>query len=175
MLKMIDKLTINSMEVLECATYLSSAAMGYLCAKYQILNSIYYLLKGKICNATLQKMILVIILIVLFLVFSYRSVIGINTGTFYVPILIIGLIIFNIKKHDVIYKLLYFLGKYSMNIWFLHGIFLGVTSRDIFQIIAYWPQNPILVVIWSIFICAIISIFIQVLQNKMNYYLKKYI
>ena len=49
-------------------------------------------------------------------------------------------------------------------------IFLGTISRDIFQIIIYWPQNPILVVIWSIFICAIISIFIQVLQNKMNYY-----
>lgn len=60
-------------------------------------------------------------------------------------ILIFGIILNNLK-YSIIPKLLEFLGKNSLNIWFLHALFLSGYTRDWLQPIGFLPKNPILVV-----------------------------
>ena len=56
-------------------------------------------------------------------------------------------------------------GKYSMNIWFLHCMFFNVT-KDIFQPIAFYPGNPILVLLWVMLLCFVIVKIIDVVKTK---------
>ena len=52
-----------------------------------------------------------------------------------------------------------------MNIWFLHCMFFNVT-KDIFQPIAFYPGNPVLVLLWVILLCFVIVKIIDVVKNK---------
>ncbi len=49
-------------------------------------------------------------------------------------------------------KILFFIGKYSMLMWFVSCIFFN-PCKSLFQPILYLPQNPILVMLWGLLLC----------------------
>lgn len=61
-------------------------------------------------------------------------------------------------------KCLAFLGKYSLEIWFLHAIFFIGNVKV--QKIAYWPKVDILILIWTILLLIPFAMLIQWGQKK---------
>ena len=60
-----------------------------------------------------------------------------------------------------------------MNIWFLHCIFFAVVTRNVFQPIAFIWENPVITVVWILFICSILSLIIGKIQKLINKYIDK--
>ena len=90
-------------------------------------------------------------------------------GIMSIPLFIYGLIEITRKMHSkVLIYILNAVGKHSMLMWFIHGIFFNC-SKEIFQKILYLPQNPVLVLIWGIALCwGFSSVFDLVLEPIMN-------
>lgn len=172
-IKIILKITINNIILANFSTYLPSVMMGYLCAKYNILDIIYnyilYRFKDK------SKKISVILTFVLIIIYSIKPVLIINFGAFYVPLFLVCMSILNIYKYKVFNKIIAFLGSQSMNIWFIHCIFFAPLTKQVFQPMAFIFENPILVLIWILIVCSFISIFLSKIQNKMNNALEKFL
>lgn len=59
-------------------------------------------------------------------------------------------------------------GKYSLLMWFTSCIFFG-NSSSIFKPILYLPKNPVLVVLWGLLLCFIISYPLNILVKKINF------
>lgn len=52
-----------------------------------------------------------------------------------------------------------FLGKYSLEIWFLHAIFF-IGSESVPKI-AYWPKYSLLILVWTLCILLPIAVMFQ--------------
>lgn len=67
------------------------------------------------------------------------------------------------------------LGKYSATMWFVHCIFFN-NSKEITQRILYFPHSPILVTVWGLLLCLVMSIgfnFVaEIILKKKNAVLK---
>lgn len=94
----------------------------------------------------------------------------IKTKTTYVltPLYVLLMYSLQINLNSHLNKIILFLAKHSMNIWFFHCIFWAPATRNFFQRFAYFPENPVLVVVWVLFICSMLSITITPLQNIIN-------
>ena len=60
------------------------------------------------------------------------------------------------------------IGKHSLLMWFIHSIFFNV-SKEFTQPILYYPHNPVIVTIWGLIMCLLISI---LLSFPINYITK---
>lgn len=145
--------------------YFMTITSGYLCFKYDLLDLLY---KKVIHNLSYGWCFIIgILLIVAVLVIHAIQpfIKGIGMGFVLIPILFISFALINPEKLKYIWDLIILLGKYSMNIWFFHCIFYATSTRTVFQPIAYFFKNPILVVIWILFVCTIAAIRITKIQK----------
>ena len=53
------------------------------------------------------------------------------------------------------------IGKYSLLMWFVSCIFYN-NSKLFFQPILYWPRNPVLVLVWGLWICYSVSVILNI-------------
>lgn len=63
------------------------------------------------------------------------------------------------------------IGKYSLLMWFVSCIFYN-NSKKVFQPVLYWPGNPILVLIWGLCLCymvsAVLNVGLSIIKKKKN-------
>ncbi len=86
----------------------------------------------------------------------------------YAPLFIYGLIsITKLIKNKKILFPISMIGKYSLSMWFIHCIFFN-TCKEYTQWFLYLPKNPILVVLWGLFICLVASYIIMIPINYLN-------
>ena len=84
------------------------------------------------------------------------------------PLFVLFLIYLLNNCNKITKNILIAFGKYSMDIWFLHCIFFNVT-KDIFQPIAFYPGNPVLVLLWVMLLCFVTVWFINLIKNQISY------
>ena len=60
-----------------------------------------------------------------------------------------------------------FLGRHSANIWFLHGVFF-IGGLPKMHWIAYWPRVPVLVFLWVLAVCLIVSMGLERIQRLLT-------
>lgn len=138
---------------------------GFLSTKYNLLNKIYNKITETILNSLFIGIILFSGCFVLQVIKGYVK--GISMGVITAPMLILGIALMGVYQRKWIgIKALELLGKYSMNIWFLHCLFFSVATREFFQGIAYIMKIPVLVVCWILILCLVASIPISKFQNK---------
>lgn len=144
--------------------YMPCLIYGFLFAKYNMFEKVDKIFKPKYIW---QAILIIIIIFGCGLTWHYIK--GINLYTIYTPILIYEfMIIINNLKHNFIPKIFEFLGKHSLNIWFLHALFLSKYTRKLVQPIGFWPKNPVLIIIWEILLCIPISMLINLIFDKSN-------
>lgn len=138
--------------------------MGYLCGKYKFLDKIYQIVIKNI-NYIIRVFLSWLIIFAMLVMYIENPIIEIGTGIIYTPIFLVCAFIINIYRFKYLNKILHFLAIHSMNIWFLHCIFFSEITRELFQPIAYLPHNPILVVIWILLLCSMVSIIVKKVQD----------
>ena len=147
----------------ELSAFFPVAAVGFMFAKYDIGN--------KIVNKVTNIVWIRIVIGVLFILTAFAGhglkpyVKGVSVGIIVAPLFIIGVYLVRVCNISCIRKLLMFLGKHSMNIWFLHCLFFSLATREIFQPIAYIVRIPILVVAWILLLCVGMSFPIEKMQK----------
>lgn len=92
----------------------------------------------------------------------------VNLDVLFVPI-VVGILVCLMRtmKFEVGGYCLKFLRKYSMNIWFLHCIFFNC-AKEIIQPIGYWLNNLVLVVVWVLASCGVVSWGIETGKEKVR-------
>ena len=74
-----------------------------------------------------------------------------------IPLFIYGLLkLLELIKWEKALLPLRIIGKYSMMMWFIHGIFFN-GSKTITQPILFWPKHPILVTMWGLVFCLLLA------------------
>lgn len=142
--------------------YIPVAMSGYFIVKFDILNKIY----NKF-NINISSILFGVGAILFVFIFGAKHpfVKNISAGVVLVPVLFLAISLTGIFNSLKIRRLLEVLGKNSMNIWFIHGIFWGKELRSIFQPFAYCWKEPILVVCWILICCTVLSMLIEKSKN----------
>lgn len=138
-----------------------AAITGFLCAKYNTFEWLSSHLKINWWNAILILILLITIRENLALINIVQ--IGFEDGvlsTIFIFIIISIYTRYKLKKTAALFS---FLGIYSMNLWYLHGIFF--TGNCNLQWILYLPSFWILILIWGIIILLPLAILCNKLQN----------
>ncbi|MGN0160362.1 MAG: acyltransferase family protein [Lachnospiraceae bacterium] len=98
----------------------------------------------------------------------YNVFLGMNLDLIYTPIIVFSLLnLFNEKRVVFMNRILEFIGKHSLNIWFLHALFFSNNTK-VLQKYAYLPKQPVLVIVWSLILCILVSIMIQYIMKYIN-------
>ena len=90
----------------------------------------------------------------------------ISADIIYAPMIAVSVWIFTSLCCNRCNAMLKFLGKYSLETWFLHAIFF--IGSSFVQAICYWPKVDILILIWAFIILTPISIMISRLTKKLT-------
>lgn len=147
-------------------------SIGYYVSKYEILSKI-----GERIETGNKKAVLSCVVLVL--VFGAKCLTGGNPGGFnmyivYTPPFVIALfyiVDYMEKSNNQILKgiiwTLETLGKNSMNLWLLHGIFF--TPKGSLQFVAYWPKYGILIVIWAFIILMPFAFVLDKIQRRIKH------
>ncbi len=143
-----------------CFFYLQCVLIGYIFAKYDIFNR----MKKVMCikNVVINS---IIIFVILYCRLKWRKILGINLDIVYAPVVIFEFIKIFCNCNSKIFKVL---GENSLNVWFIHSIFFSNYTKQYTQKILYYPQNPILVILWGIIICTIMSIILNYIIEHCN-------
>lgn len=152
--------------IIEFNDYVPVFYVGYLIAKYRVFDYIDHKLKQwKIDN-------LIIYFAVLPMIYYFRGKLityfpNYNADWFFAPILIFDCIeIIRKIKCSVIDKSLTLIGKHSMNLWYIHGIFFYVSEK--MQAVLYWPKVSILILVWSLCIMIPVSIIYENISKNIR-------
>ena len=93
----------------------------------------------------------------------------------YVPMYIYVLInVFSLRMIYRVKQIMVTIGRYSLLMWFVHCIFFN-NSKEIFQPILYYPKQPLIVLVWGIVICLIMSIILELVLRRIIKYKNKLI
>lgn len=157
------------------ATWGNVGIVGFLFAKYDMFAKMDNAVRKYIKPSLLALLDVIMILAIMALRYQTDTYLtDTNTITLdmiWAPILVYAFINFmnyicvytRMNMGKIIEKGFVILGKYSMNMWFLHGIFF--TPKKTLQWIAYFPKYPILILIWTLFLMFWCSVLIARLQN----------
>lgn len=149
---------------LNAMTWTPCASIGYIVTKYDLL----YMLENFFKTHNLNRIYIYFTIIIAVLGlnwwcsrFFWNVYYIVNPAAILTPLFLFSIIALLRKTSFVlIHKFLIFCGKQSMNIWFLHCIFFNC-AKNFFQPIAYWLQNPLLVLFWVLGLCSLISLIIE--------------
>ena len=146
--------------VLEFLRYIPITMVGYVFAKFNIFEKF----KRKFIEKQLDSTMIYLLMCILILYWRYKKVNwdSLLLDVIYAPMFIYA-VVNTVEKlqQKQLEKTLIFLGKHSLNLWFLHAIFFGATKQ--LQSIAYYPKVWIFIIIWVIMILLPISIGINCL------------
>lgn len=136
--------------------------VGYLCARGDAIGSICRYIENW---GTCKKCT---VLAGLILLYNFIQAIGgVNIGFIFVPIYIAVIMALKERYDNPFDRLVIFLGKHSMNIWFLSCLFWAEATRMVFQKFAY-VGNPILDVMWILFVCTCVSVPLTKIQQLIS-------
>ena len=149
---------------LNVMTWIPCTTIGYIVTKYDLL----YILEKFFKTHNLNRIYIhFTIIIVVFGLnwwcskFFWNIYYIVNPAAILTPILLFSVVaLLRRTSFMLIRNCLVFWGKQSMNIWFLHCIFFNC-AKNFFQPIAYWPQNPLLVLLWVLGMCSLASLIIE--------------
>lgn len=142
--------------------YFPIVMFGILCSKYNVLDILCSILKS---NNTYKNTTIAIFLIVIGLVLRIIKPFGfgMDFGFINAFFIIIG---FNLLSdyNGVIKKIFIFIGKYSMDVWFLHCLFYNKYTKDFF--IPYFNKlgGWFIAVIFILIACLILAYIIEKLK-----------
>lgn len=145
--------------IIEYTEYVPIAILGYYIAKFQVYEKAAYKINYQYKNSLIKVMIYFIILGCIFLFRGLiKSIWIINLDLVYGPIFVffIWQICRCVKRE---HNILYLLGNYSTEIWFLHAIFF--IGNSTIQKIAYWPKISVFILIWTIIILLPIAFLVR--------------
>jgi hypothetical protein len=145
--------------LLNCLYWYPCVLIGYLFAKHDLFSRLHTHFRHPY-----KILYLTTILLVMGCRIKWQTVLGVNLDVIYAPVAVFSLVM--LLNQGVVRKVLEFLGRHAMNIWFLHSIFFSPVLRSSFQKIAYLPRNPILVVIWVLLLCLPFSMAINFIFGK---------
>jgi hypothetical protein len=142
--------------LLNCLYWYPCVLVGYLFARHDLFSRLHAHFKHP------YKILYVsTILLTMGCRLKWQTLLGVNLDVIYAPVIVYSLVMLLNPGAQAVRKVLEFLGRHAMNIWFLHSIFFTPLLRPAFQKIAFLPRNPILVVIWVILLCLPFSIAIN--------------
>ena len=147
----------------EYLSYVPIVLAGYFIAEYKLFDKAYNKL-----NSFSPLIVCVGSFFALTFCFLGRGILTrikvINTDLFFAPLFILILwLLVNLIGKKVLFDGLIVLGKYSLEIWFLHAIFFIGNSN--IQHLAYWPKVDILILIWVVFICLVVAILFRKIEE----------
>ncbi|MDY4920107.1 MAG: hypothetical protein SO119_03425, partial [Phascolarctobacterium sp.] len=137
--------------------------MGFYFAYYDVFQRSMRFLNNRY-GISKVKAVVVLMVVTVISVFNYK-ILGVQSGIIYTPIYIACIAYLDLGRYAWLEKISAFISKHSANIWFVHCAFFNEVMREVFQPIAFWPGNPILVLIWIIIICSMFSMLIMPVQN----------
>lgn len=140
--------------------------LGYLCAQYNMLEFICGQLK-KIPLSIIIGLLLVISCI--WVQNSPNRLLRITMPRICTPIFCCGIILLYplLQKFRCV-TVLEFLGKHSLNVWILHGIYFSSVTRKVFQPTAYAIDSPFYVILFVLGSCLLVSIALKPVQNAVK-------
>lgn len=153
----------GSQFVMEYFSYIPIVMTGYYIGE----QNVFY--KISLCLEKTPKIIKSILCIcILLMCFIARGMIkqikGFNLDIIYAPLVIAAFWqIIEILPYHKIIKSLEYIGKYSLEIWFLHAIFF--IGNSTVQKVAYWPKVSVFILIWVFFLLLPIAAIIQKIVN----------
>lgn len=151
--------------------YFPITITGYVCAKRQFFEKIYWRRRSG------QIVCSIFFVIIVFMEPSWLY--GIKMDNIFIemiqkciriisiPFFVYGLIIISGVYEGKIKNVFEKIGKYSMIMWFIHGIFFNC-SKEVFQKILYLPKQPIIVLGWGVLLCYLVSIPLEYLSNRVR-------
>ena len=129
------------------------AILGYFIAKYDGFTKLnIYLGKDKYFYP---------ICLLAFLAYQY----GAKYNVLCTSLWILGLYKLDLDYSRPVKKILLFLGRHSMNIWFFQCLFFAAATREFFQPLGFAPSIPPLVVAWILFLCTVASLIFTPVQK----------
>lgn len=161
------------------ATWGHIGMLGFLFAKHDIFNIIHTMLSKKVNKVSLF-ILMILLLSVIFFLWTFVDLkniyisdyINVSFLSIYTPIFIYALCnILNIISSRVINSILIKLSKESTNMWFLHGLFF--TPNKTIQWIAYLPQNPVLILIWTLLLMYYCSVVLNTVTTYVGSFMKR--
>lgn len=148
-------------DVIKYLGWFPSVASGYLFAKKELFQNLD-LISGK--NILTKVIISVLFIVVPMFARSANA----SFDFIYAPIMIYGLItIFDLIRFKKVLFPLSIIGKYSLLMWFIHSVFFNV-SKEYTQPVLYYPHNPVLVLLWGLFLSLAISFIVSYPINLIN-------
>ena len=130
----------------EYISYLSIVCFGFFFAENDIITQtrLYFSKKKSWLTACCCSVCVAIVFLARGIV---KSIGAINMDFLYAPIFILSiLLILDVLHNNFINNILTTLGKYSLEIWFLHAIFF--IGNPVVQRIGYWPRADVLILVW---------------------------
>lgn len=148
------------------------AICGYYIAKFRMLEFFLLFIKNK-CMALLVSIFSLASALYIFSFDSYLqngSFLHACTRYTTAPLFVLGIILFRqMLNINILWSSLGYIGKHSMNIWFVHCIFFSSESRNVVQNMACFADEPMwiysIVVIFSLGV----SILIYPIQSKLKH------
>lgn len=141
----------------ECMSYTPILIMGCVCAKTQILSSLYTRIPNRFYW-------LVIVLFTIIFRCVVGAIKGIITDIIFVPLFIISIsVLFYGKENTIAAKLLTLLGSNSMLMWFIHAIPFSTATKYIIQGSPLWINN----VLWIFVVVTILSFFTSIVLKQL--------
>ena len=146
----------------ECVGYTPTLAIGYICAKTDILSVF--------CNRVRNKIIWILIVSLVLVFRSYASeIIGIKTDVICVPVFVMAVSALFLQHETTIFaKIMTVLGRNSTLIWFIHAIPLSDSTRRLFQTCSLWPNNLLILYIVLTLVSLVLSIMGNYFFEKTN-------
>lgn len=141
---------------------------GYIVSKYNLIER----LTKKMLSISVLSRYGVLLGFVVAYNFVYK-IATIDTGLILCPFYMAILASLKIDYRAYLSRIIMFLGKHSMNIWFLHCIFFAKATREYYQKYAFLTENPILDVMWILLMCCMISIVLSYIQDKISLVVNK--
>ena len=90
---------------------------------------------------------------------AVKDIVLFKADILYTPVIVYILWRFIVRYCGLCYELMSLLGKYSLEIWFLHAIFF-IGSESV-QKIAYWPKYSVLILPWTLCILLPVAVMFQ--------------
>ena len=139
----------------ECVSYTPTLAVGYVCAKTEVLSSL--------CNRVKKRYIWFLVALLVIIVRSYGTTIkGFKTDVVCVPVFVMAVsALFVQKEKSMAARIITIFGKNSTLIWFIHAIPLSDATRRLFQTSPLWPNNFLVLYI----VLTLVSLALAIIGN----------
>lgn len=128
---------------------------------------------GKHMNVLLAAVVIVLVAVVrqALVMFDVPNV-GIREGVFAFLFIYSAVIVVRRLNWALLTGALTWLGRHSMNLWYLHGIFFVGVGRDALQHILYFPGLSVLILAWGVLLLCPVTLACDYVQRRLLAWLK---